>query len=189
MRQLEIPLIVPSLTVEQAVIELAQFFIQMRHQSGKPLAATRLDEGADHQGVDQLDRFVGPHYSAQPRGITPSRERAQGDLATLHQTHHLLVVHQFFARQARHHVDQVHVRVVLGHQAQRGAGSLELAVLVVDQQGFLVGKGRLDPGIRRTATKERFNFRNKGHRLTKQAGQRQEQRLYRRRRRSPVTML
>ncbi|MNC43755.1 hypothetical protein D3C75_926310 [compost metagenome] len=96
------------------------------------------------------------------------------------------MVHQLFTGQARHHVDQVQVRVVLGHQAQRGAGGLELAVLVVDQQGFLVGKRRLDPGIGSTATKERINFGNKVHRLTNRQGKRQDRRLYRQRRRSPV---
>jgi hypothetical protein len=75
-----------------------------------------------------------------------------------HQAHDLFVVHQFFPGQARHHVDQVDVGVVLGNQAQRGAGGLEFAVLVVDQQGFLIGQCGLDPGIRGAAAKEFVDF-------------------------------
>ncbi|MNH16614.1 hypothetical protein D3C79_762600 [compost metagenome] len=72
-------------------------------------------------------------------------------------------MHQLFTGQARHHVDQVQVGVVLGDQAQRSAGSFELTVLVVDQQGFLVGDGRFDPGVWSLATKEGIDFGDQGH--------------------------
>ncbi|MCY1184291.1 hypothetical protein D9M73_249710 [compost metagenome] len=98
------------------------------------------------------------------------------------------MVHQFFPGQARHHVDQVDVGMVLGDQAQRGAGGLEFAVLVVDQQGFLVGERRFDPGVWRRAAKKGVDFGDQGHkRATTQ--NRQGRRLYRRRRAAPVTML
>ena len=46
------------------------------------------------------------------------------------------MMHQLLTGQARHHVYQVKMGVVLGDQAQRGTGGLELAVFVIDQQGF-----------------------------------------------------
>lgn len=127
--QLQVALVVPRLALEQAVVELAQFLVQMRHQRGKTLAAAGLDKGTDHQRVHQLGRLMGPGHAAQAGGIATGGHRAQRDLAALHQTQHLLVMDQFLAGQARHHVDQVDMRVVLGDQAEGGAGGLELAIV------------------------------------------------------------
>ena len=149
----------PRLAFQQAEIELAQLRIQVRHQRLEALAAARLDKGANHQGIDQLDRLMGTHHRAQTRRIAPGRQGPQGNLAALHQAHHLLVMHQLFTSQTRHQVDQVDMGVVLGHQAQRGAGGFELTVLVVKQQRLQVGQGRLHPAIGRLAAKEFSNFR------------------------------
>ncbi len=84
---------------------------------------------------------------------------AQLDLALFDQAHHLFVVHQLFAGQSRHHIDQVNMGVVLGDQAQGGTGGFEFAVLVVDQQGFLIGQRGLDPGVGGAAAEEFVDFR------------------------------
>ena len=49
--------------------------------------------------------------------------------------------------------------VIFGDQAQRRAGGLELAVFVIDQQGFLISQCRCNPAVRRSATQELMNFR------------------------------
>jgi len=82
----------------------------------------------------------------------------QRDLARLHQAHDLFVMDQLFPGQARHHIDQVNMAVILSDQAQGSAGGLEFAVLVVDQQGFLIGQRGLDPGVRGGATEEFVDF-------------------------------
>jgi len=69
---------------------------------------------------------------------------------------------QFLTGQARHHGDQIGVAAVLGDQAQRRAGRLEFAVLVVDQHDVLIGQRRLDPGLGRAATKKLVDFRQAG---------------------------
>ena len=79
--QFQIALVVPRLAHQQAVVEGAQFFVQMRNQCREALAAARLDEGADHQGVDQLDRLVIAYLLAQRRSIAACRQRLQLDLA------------------------------------------------------------------------------------------------------------
>ena len=68
------------------------------------------------------------------------------------------MVHQLFTGQARHHADQVHVGVVLGDQAEGGARGFEFAVLVVDQQGVLIGQRGLDPGVGGAAAEEFVDF-------------------------------
>ncbi|MCY1245841.1 hypothetical protein D9M72_590200 [compost metagenome] len=84
---------------------------------------------------------------------------AQGNPAFLQDRQHLLVMAQLLARQARHEVHQVLVVAVLGDQRQRRAGGLELVVLVIDQQDFLVLQGGLHPRRRRRATEEIPDFR------------------------------
>ena len=127
--QLEIALVMPRLALEQAVVELAELFVEMWHQRGEPLATARFDKGADDQGVDQLGRLVGTRDAAQARGVAAGGDRAQRDLAALHQAQHLLMMNQLLASQARHHVDQIDMGVVLGDQAQGGAGRLEFAIV------------------------------------------------------------
>ncbi|KAI1691790.1 hypothetical protein DdX_21639 [Ditylenchus destructor] len=127
------------------------------------------------------------HHFAQTRRVAAGRQLGQLDLALLHQAHDLLMVHQFFTGQARHQVDQVDVGMVLGDQAQGGAGGLEFTVLVVDQQGFLVGQRGLDPAVGGAATEEFVDFWQV-HRLTGKESQKGP-RLYRPRRRPPATGL
>jgi hypothetical protein len=69
------------------------------------------------------------------------------------------VVHQLFPGQARHSIKQVDIGAVLGHQTQGGAGGLELAVLVIDQQGLLIGQSRGNPGVWSATGKKFMNFR------------------------------
>ncbi|CAI8841583.1 hypothetical protein EMIT0357P_20205 [Pseudomonas marginalis] len=121
----------PRLAFQQAEVELAEFFVQMRHQGFETLATAGFDKGADHQGIHQLDRFVAAHHLAQTGGIAPGVQLAQFHLALLDQAHDLLMVHQLFPGQPRHHIDQVNVGVVLGDQAQGGAGRFEFANICI----------------------------------------------------------
>ncbi|PAV93425.1 hypothetical protein WR25_24837 [Diploscapter pachys] len=73
--QFQIALIVPRLALEQAVVEGAQFLVQVRHQGGETLAAARLDKGPHHQGIHQFHRLMRPHQPPQARGIAPGRHR------------------------------------------------------------------------------------------------------------------
>jgi len=52
--QLQIPLKMPRLAFQQAKVELAEFFVQMRHQRFEPLATARFDKRADHQRIHQF---------------------------------------------------------------------------------------------------------------------------------------
>ncbi|MNZ87983.1 hypothetical protein D3C78_1068620 [compost metagenome] len=66
---------------------------------------------------------------------------------------------QLFPRKARHEVHQILMGAVLGDQRQCRAGSLELVVLVIDQQNLLVPQGGLHPCIGGGTTEEFPDFR------------------------------
>ncbi len=48
-------------------------------------------------------------------------------------------------------------RVILGNQRHRRGSSLEFIILVIDQQGFLIGKGRTKPNVGSGAGKGLMN--------------------------------
>src|SRR5690606_26345075 len=68
--ELQVILKMPCLRLQQAVIELAEFFVQMRNQHREALTGARLDKGSDYQGIGQAVRLMVAHQFTQARGVT-----------------------------------------------------------------------------------------------------------------------
>jgi aryl-alcohol dehydrogenase-like predicted oxidoreductase len=140
-RQVNVDAVVARLGSVQAAVERGQLDVLRRLcEVLHTFAATRLDESAAQQQIDQTLGLRRAHESLESTRVWARALAPKGDITRIEQREHLLEMAEFLARDPRQRREQKAVLGILKQQAHRDACRLLLAVSVVEQQLGRVGE-------------------------------------------------